>query len=945
MISSAFALFLAAIQGMAPLWSTPLDGIARDGAHLFPDGSGGLCLLVPLGEGGLGGWNRSGAPLPGFPLSPESGVAWRPAEITAAGGARMLAYGDNRGRVHLVDLSGTEARGWPVNTGSSIITGISGVDLDDDGVQEVALGTSDGLVWLLDSGGSPVQGWPLDLESQLLWQPTQISLGGGGGRGLVCALNNSMLTVVGRDGGVLPGWPVTLQFPAGTAPVSADVNGDGQADLVFATQNRRLNLLNSQGRQIQGWPHYLDERPVRGAAAAGRARSGSSGLQVAVATIDGLVYLVKSDGSLEGTWRWPNSSESAPFQPLILNTAGGRAVLTATESGLIHAWNADGEPVAGFPFQHSGRIAFAPVAGDLNGDGLMELVVVGSDGTITAYSLQAAGSEPDLWTMPLGDRSNSGTPGGASLPVATVGSIESRQSGDVTVPYSVQGAGQTGVSLFYSVDAGYSWTRTENFTRGQGSLIWHTEADLPHRTERQVAVKVTPMLSSSPGECGTSGIFQVDNNVPPVILVHAPEALGDGRFSFTYSLEDPEGDIVQIQAQFSTNGGESWNTMHLTGSTLSIEPWFYGEPFDWSSGRDVDPAELDSVMVRIRAADSKPGPWFVLEELVSLDGRAPEARVVAPAYRAGGDVRMMVSLSDPGIDPLDVKYEYTTDGGATWLPATVSGPDESGASNYSYSVLWLSETDLPAFDGEGVRFRGTPSGDGPGIAVPSSPFRLDNNHAPIASILSPQSYSLFRGMVPVSFSLSDPEGDRVTLGLQYRSIGENRWIPAAGVVNPGPFGPAEYSSVLYWNSSQDLPSDRLSDLEIRLVAMDRDSVFSMETGPIALDNQNLPEVVRAGMASSGRQTGRAEISYEIVDPSGRTVDLAVHFSLDGGGTWRPAAVAGQLAGLRGGAYNGSFTWNWRADAGPTPGAVRIRLTPRFEGEGAGRPRIIYLTLP
>lgn len=940
MAAATLAFFLLLAGSPAPDWTTQLESPSREGAHLVPDGAGGQCVLVPMGTAGLGGWNGRGEPLPGFPLSPEAGVSQRPAFIRGPSGETLIAYGDDSGFMHLVDLRGVDAPGWPVNTGSAIVTGVSVVDLDCDGVPEIAFGTGDGRAWLLGTGGTPLQGWPVNLSSQLLWQPSQVSLGGGSGKGMICALTNASLTVLDRRGSPLPGWPVNLPYPVGCNPVSADVNGDGQADIIFATQSRRLNVFSVNGRQQEGWPRFLDARPVRGAAAVGMVNRTSGTPQIALSTLDSLVYLVNGDGKLAGTWRWPNRTESVPSQPIVVGTGRGPAVLVYTESGFVHAWNDDGITISGFPFQHPGGSLFTPVAGDLNGDGNSQLVVLSRDGRLAAYPLSTPHVETGFWPLPLGDPSNSGSFGRDYLPVARVGDVEPWNSGEVIVPFTVTVAPYIGLTLSFSVDAGYSWTDTRNFTIGSGHIAWDTHRDLPHRIERQVTVRVTPYSDTGNGECGVSRIFRVDNNIPPTIYISGPETLEDGILQFSYAVDEPEGDPIHIHAQFSTDGGRNWQPMRLSGTTTEIAPGSYGEPFLWNPTADLGGMGLEDVRVRIRAADSKPGPWFEMADLGSTSEMAPSAQIVAPESAVSGQVRLGIRLADPEMNPLDVKYEYSTDGGETWNPATVVEAEGAGMIEYRFDILWLSERDLPGFSGNRVRFRALPFSSAQGIAVPSVPFTLENNDPPQISIVSPTEYRLFSGTVPVSFVVSDTEGDMIGLGLEYSLDNKVSWLRASGVIDPGPFGPVSYRSVLYWNSSVDLPVSEISNVYIRLFWVQNQSIRSMEAGPIALDNGSLPEVLRGTMTSPDELTGRALVSYEIIDGARRAVDLAVHFSTDAGRSWRVATVTGNLSGIREGSYSGTFEWHWRTDIMNHRGTVTLRLTPGFDGSNAGRPRVI-----
>ena len=937
----ACALLTASALGLLPVWEVQLPATPRGEAHIVTDGESRQILLIPLGSSGLGAWAAGGILLPGFPVSNGIGVVLRPAAVPGSTGETLICYADNDGFVHLIDLGGNESYGWPVEHATNVITSITATDMNDDGLFEITYGTSDGRVHLLDLSGNPLPGWPVNLNSQLQYQPTEVSLGGGNGNGLICATNNSKITVLDYQGTVLPGWPQLVGYPAGTVPVSGDVNGDGQADIVFATQDGKVHLYSILGVEQEGWPFYMDDRPVPGSCAIGLLDTELQLPQVAVASIDSMVYLLNGDGSLAGTWMWPNRTDSRPYQPIIVPTGSGTAVVTTTNSGTIYAWDASGRRISGYPVDNPGGAVFPPVAGDISGDGLRELIVVNPSGMVTAYPMSSYMSGRCLWPLPLGDQYNSGAYGTGFLPVAEVEQLSGEFSGSVSLSYSVSCTEYTGISVSYSTDAGFTWHDTRNYSERPGEITWDSEQDLPSADERRCLVRITPYSNFGPGESGTSGFLHIDNNRPPELFMETPEKLDDSRYVLGYAVEDREGDVIQLQGQYSIDGGNTWEMMHLGGSSIEIEPWFYGEPVTWNAAADIGHVDADDVRLRIRAADSDPGPWYFVEGLHVDTDRLPSAQIIAPTEEVNGRVHMGVRLSDPEQNLLDVAYEYSTNGGTSWQPATVIEAEQAGTARYEFEIIWESETDLPGYDGYQVRMRALPSDMNTGIAVPSAPFHVDNNDPPSIRIESPSRYDVFRGDVPVRFGIADSESDDVKLLLEYRVHGaEETWHRSQGLVSSGPFGISRYNAVLHWNSSVDLPGANALDVDIRLVAVDGDSVRSSEITPITIDNSNLPEVIRATISNMNFDRGEAEIAYELGDRNERVINLDIYHSTDGGSTWRQSTVSGSATGIYAHSYEGSFIWHYRTDVMGNRGTTILRITPEFEGGKLGRPRFI-----
>jgi hypothetical protein len=456
-------------------------------------------------------------------------------------------------------------------------------------------------------------------------------------------------------------------------------------------------------------------------------------------------------------------------------------------------------------------------------------------------------------------------------------------------------------------------------------------------------IRVTPFSSRGPGVAGTTPVFRVDNNQPPVVYLNSPEKLDQGRWRIAYAVEDREGDTIQLQAQYSTDGGSSWSAARLAGATVEIEPWLYGEPVTFSLPSTMQELPAEEISLRVRAADQDPGPWQTIGTLAESVGRPPSGQILAPESEVGGRVQLGVRLSNPEGNPLEMSYEYSVDGGSSWKPATVTEPEEGAPSTYEFEVVWHSEVDEPFADYSGVRFRAVPEDVGRGVAVPSSPFHLDNNRPPSVEVRSPGSWDRFHGLVPISLSLSDYEGDSLTVGLEYRLTDGGSWRRARGIVSGGPFAQASYTSTVHWNSSVELPGVSSQELELRVTVFDGDTVRSETLGPIVVENRRLPSFMQACVSSHDALAASAEITFELSDPEGRSLGIRADYSLDGGSSWNRARVSGDLGGLIRGDYGGRLTWNYRSDLGDSGAFALLRLTPTF-GDNAGEPRLIELAV-
>ena len=189
------------------------------------------------------------------------------------------------------------------------------------------------------------------------------------------------LSLVNLPGASNPGW----QYSAGTflsSAVAADINGTGKQDLLAVGGDSKIYAY--------------------------RYDSGSNNLVV--------------DRTFD-----PGAGEQIDSTPAFVNLPGGPAIFAASNTGRIFGWNAaTGSTLPGWPQQQSvffGAIRSNPnsiygaiAAGDLDGDGIPEIVVTSRNFTVTAFHANGAfmwqfNNDDTVFTAPvIADLNGDGKP-------------------------------------------------------------------------------------------------------------------------------------------------------------------------------------------------------------------------------------------------------------------------------------------------------------------------------------------------------------------------------------------------------------------------------------------------------------------------------------------------------------------------------------------------------
>ena len=245
--------------------------------------------------------------------------------VTDADGRR----GEDR-RVIYVNHDNDALTGFPIHVGASGEASPKLADLDGDGVAEIVLATADGLVRAMRGTGELMPGWPVHVEPL----PS-------------CDAENPD-NHLGAEGFLSGRVSADMYASITAAPGVGDLDGDGSPEIVVSTMEGTLWAWNTEGETLPGFPVSLDPENSSSTGPTMRLERGFFAAPV-LADLDG-------DGDLE--------------------------IAAAAMDQWIYAWHHDGSAVDGWPvlcrdhnFCGGARILSTPAAGDIDGDGTVDLVV------------------------------------------------------------------------------------------------------------------------------------------------------------------------------------------------------------------------------------------------------------------------------------------------------------------------------------------------------------------------------------------------------------------------------------------------------------------------------------------------------------------------------------------------------------------------------------------
>ncbi len=245
--------------------------------------------------------------------------------------------------------------------------------------------------------------------------------------------NGSVLVLDGRTGAVQWRWrgdrdfgdvwhgsvidPVTLSpvgdgwcEPVYSTPAIGDVDGDGRPDIVFGGWDQRIHALDRFGRELPGFPVAADDTVWSSPALFDADGDGAVEIFIGADSTPG--GIVDHRGGIMRALSWKNGTVvelwrqlpdevvmSSPVigdidgddRPEVIVGTGEYWYLTCgpgcgRDRVRVFAWHVDdGSPLPGWPVSTGGTVITGPALGDVDGDGLDEVVVSSYDGRVYAF--------------------------------------------------------------------------------------------------------------------------------------------------------------------------------------------------------------------------------------------------------------------------------------------------------------------------------------------------------------------------------------------------------------------------------------------------------------------------------------------------------------------------------------------------------------------------------
>ena len=389
------------------------------------DGDARPELVVSALDGKLYAFRTDGAPVGGFPfdLGAASWAGQALADLDGDGALEIIAAGFDR-NVHVVDGRGSELPGFPVllhdDTAQDVVPGLVATpsvgDIDGDGDLELVVATTEsqkiaeflarGRVYAFEGNGSPIAGFPVQpfgaiaetfpvVGSGVPGAPLLADLDGDGASEIVSGHAAGQLVAFRGDGTVFSAFDhgayLDLLSPFGPPVSLADPRYDMNALLLGQPIAADLDL--------DGAPEIM--APTMGIATLDIAAAQENPGEL-LTMLETVFSVWTADGALLEPWPIPMEGWALFGGATVIDVSGDGLpeVVYGSDAGWLHARDVSGQEAPGFPKFYGGWMGPVASAGDIDGDGLIDLVASTRQGQVFAWSTGVEGCSAEApWPL------------------------------------------------------------------------------------------------------------------------------------------------------------------------------------------------------------------------------------------------------------------------------------------------------------------------------------------------------------------------------------------------------------------------------------------------------------------------------------------------------------------------------------------------------------------
>ncbi|MDD5529957.1 MAG: C25 family cysteine peptidase [bacterium] len=277
------------------------------------------------------------------------------------------------GEIHAFDHKGVPLILWPVITGDYIAI----ADIQNDGLLEIII-TGGGEISIYSSSGQIISGWPQSIGENIFAPPCVGDLTGDGKMEIIVqttSASGSKVYAYSYDGNLLSGWSKHVcGYRSRSVPALGDIDGDDSLEVIAYGDS--VFAWKYNGTLLSGFPVQVtpgDTNTIHFEVTLGDFDSNGNP-EIALTTNQGVLYTIKSDGSI-----YPNFpvGDSTLISPIIADIGGDSKpeILASSSKDKLFAFNTDGSLVNGFPLNKPTGDHPPLAVADLDKDSDMEIIL------------------------------------------------------------------------------------------------------------------------------------------------------------------------------------------------------------------------------------------------------------------------------------------------------------------------------------------------------------------------------------------------------------------------------------------------------------------------------------------------------------------------------------------------------------------------------------------